>query len=87
MHEASLMRDLMRRIDLVARQEGVARVTAVRVRLGALSHFSAAHFKEHFAAAAAGGPAAGAHLTVTASEDRGDPHAAEVTLESLDVAD
>ena len=87
MHEASLMRDLMRRIDSVVAREGAARVTSVRVRLGALSHFSADHFAEHFVAAAAGGPAADARLSVTASGDISDPSAGDVVLESIDVAD
>lgn len=87
MHEASIMRGLMRRIGAIAEREGAARVTKVRVRLGALSHFSPEHFAEHFAAAAAGGPAAGAELAVTASSDTTDPAAADVVLESVDVAD
>jgi len=87
MHEASLMRDLMRQIDAIAAREGAVRVTAVRVRLGALSHVSPGHFAEHFAVAAAGGRAACARLTVTAAEDTADPRAGEVVLESVDVAD
>ena len=81
------MRGLLRRIDAIVAHEGAARVTSVRVRLGALSHFSPAHFAEHFVAAAAGGPAAGAELLVTAGEDASDPYAADIVLESIDVAD
>ena len=47
MHEASLMVALMRNIDAVAAQEGADRVTAVRVRLGALSHMTPDHFRVH----------------------------------------
>ena len=63
MHEAALIDDLMRKIAEVAMRENAGRVTAVRVWLGALSHMSAQHFREHFDHAAAGGIAEGAHLS------------------------
>ena len=87
MHEASLMRNLMRQIGAAAAAEGATRIVGVRVRLGAFSHFSPAHFAEHFKNAATGTIADGARLMVTASEDAGDPRAGEVVLESVDVAD
>ena len=39
MHERALMDDVIRKLETVALAEG-GRVTRVRVRLGALSHFS-----------------------------------------------
>ena len=48
MHERALMRDVMSRIEEIARQEGATRITRVDVRLGALSHFTADHFLEHY---------------------------------------
>ena len=54
MHERALMTDLMREIEVVARADGATRVTRVSVRLGALSHFTEEHFREHFDDAALG---------------------------------
>ena len=48
MHEASLMKNLMRRLDEIASAENAKRITGVSVWLGALSHMSASHFAEHF---------------------------------------
>lgn len=68
MHEHSVMNALMRRIGSIAEQRRARRVTAVRVRLGALSQMSPAHFCEHFEAAARGSLAEGA--TIEAEETR-----------------
>ena len=54
MHEFSLITDLMWKIDAIAREQGARRVVGVKVRLGAFSHISPAHFREHFEAAATG---------------------------------
>lgn len=85
MHEAALMRDLMRRIEAVARAEEARRVTGLSVRLGALSHFSPEHFAEHFAAASRGTIAEGARLDVTVSDDIRHPDAQGVVIESVEV--
>lgn len=85
MHEASLMRGLMRRIEAVAAAEGAARVVAVAVRLGALSHMSASHFAEHFEQAAVGGIAEGARLDVAVSEDTAEPFAQDIVLEGIEI--
>jgi len=87
MHEASLMKDLMRKIDAVAREQNARRVLGVSVRLGALSHMSAAHFREHFDVASEGTLAAGAELKIEVLTDTTDPHAQEILLESVEVAD
>jgi hydrogenase nickel incorporation protein HypA/HybF len=85
MHEMALMRDLMRRIDELARAEGAERVVAVKVRLGALSHLTPEHFREHFEEEARGRVAAGARVDVVTSDDLADPHAQSVILESVSV--
>ena len=76
---------LMRRIEAVAAQEGAGRVTAVRVRLGALSHMSPEHFREHWDVAARGSIAQDAVLDIEVCDDLSDPAAQDVTLLSLDV--
>lgn len=85
MHEASLMRDLMRRIDQVANTEHAARVVGVSVWIGALSHMSAEHFAEHFVQSAADTISAGARLTLTVSEDEHHPNAQDILLQSIEV--
>jgi len=87
MHEASLMRDLMRRIETVAETAGGGRVVRVEVWLGALSHMSESHFREHFAHASAGTRAEGAALAVTVSDALEHPDAQGILLGSIDVAD
>lgn len=85
MHEASLMTNLMRRVDEVAQAEGARRVIGVSVWLGALSHMSAEHFAEHFDRAAAGTIAEGARLDVTVSDDLRHANAQDILLEKLEV--
>jgi Zn finger protein HypA/HybF involved in hydrogenase expression len=85
MHESALMRDLLRRIEAVARAERARRVTAATVRLGALNPLSPEHLAGHFAHASAGTIAAGARLTITVSDDMEDADAQAVLLESVEL--
>jgi hydrogenase nickel incorporation protein HypA/HybF len=85
MHERALMNDLMREIEGIARSDGANRVTRVAVRLGALSHFTPEHFREHFADASQGTLAEGAAVDAVLEEDLDDPRAAGVVLESIEV--
>jgi len=87
MHETALVRDVVRRIEDLARATGAHRVTGARIWLGALSHLSAEHFREHFAIAARGSIADGATLAIEVSNDPGDTHAQSVRLESVDLDD
>lgn len=86
MHEAALLRDLMARIEMVAADAGAGRVTRVEVWLGALSHFTPEHFREHFADAAAGTKAAGAEVACQPSTDVRHPDAGGVRLLRVEVA-
>jgi hydrogenase nickel incorporation protein HypA/HybF len=81
-HEQALMDDLMRKLESEARG---ARVTRIRVRLGALSHFTEAHFREHFEDAARGTVAEGAAVECELRTDPTEPAAQGVVLESIDV--
>jgi hydrogenase nickel incorporation protein HypA/HybF len=85
MHEASLMADLLRRIDAIAEAEGARRISGLSVWLGALCHISAQHFAEHFARAAQGTLAEGARLEITVSDDLGHANAVEVRIETLEL--
>jgi hydrogenase nickel incorporation protein HypA/HybF len=85
MHEASLMANLMRRIDEVARAERARRIVGVSVWLGALSHMSPEHLAERFEQVTAGTIAEGARLDVALSDDTQHANAQEIVLESLEV--
>ena len=85
MHERALMRDLVARIARLAREEEATRVTRVSVRLGALSHFTPAHFREHFDDAVRGTVAEGAAVDAELDGDLGHPRARDVVLESVEV--
>lgn len=85
MHESALVRDVVRRIEDLARSTGARRVTGARVWLAALSHLSPEHFREHFAMEARDTLAAGAVLEIAVSADPGDPHAQHVRLERVDL--
>ena len=85
MHERALMVELMREIERVARADGAARVTRVSVRLGALSHFTEDHFREHFLDASRGTLAEGAVVDAVLENDLEDPRATGVVLQSVEV--
>jgi hydrogenase nickel incorporation protein HypA/HybF len=85
MHEFSLMNKLMNKILAIADQMKGKKVTKVCVKLGALSHMSPSHFKEHFDIAAKGTIAEGALLEAEESKDYSDPDAQAVFLKSIDV--
>jgi hydrogenase nickel incorporation protein HypA/HybF len=84
-HERALMRDVIARVQGAAYAEGAVRVTRVAVRLGALSHFTAAHFREHFEEAARGTLAEGAVVDAVAGDDPTDAGAGDVVVESVEV--
>jgi hydrogenase nickel incorporation protein HypA/HybF len=84
-HERTLMRDVMSRIEEIARDEGATRITRVDVRLGALSHFTEDHFREHFEDASRGTVAEGALVVATVADDARDAHASDVVVESVEV--
>ena len=85
MHEQSLMTDLMKKINAIG-EDGQARsIVKVRVKLGALSHISADHFKEHFVLAAKGSLAENAQLDIEKSTDLNDPQAQEILLDSVEI--
>ena len=84
MHELSLLSDLLRKITSVAQEQNAEKVVSIQVKLGALCHLSADHFREHFSHTVCGTVAEGARLDIEVSTDQADPHAQEIVLESGD---
>ena len=87
MHEAALMKDLMKRIEEIAAREGSKRVTGLKVKLGALSHMTPEHFREHFEQVSRGTVAQGARVEAIQLNDIRDPKATQIELEKLEVED
>ena len=79
------MDDLMHKIESVAHENGGVRVVGITVRLGALSHFTPEHFREHFADASRGTIAEGAEVDAVLEDDVHAPNADGVVLESVEV--
>jgi hydrogenase nickel incorporation protein HypA/HybF len=85
MHDQAVMRDLVRRVVGVAESEGATVVTKVSVRLGALSHFTPEHFREHFRDSARGTIAEGAVVDAVLETSATAPNTQGVVLESVEV--
>ena len=85
MHERALMDDLVRKVVAVAEAEDASSVARIRVRLGALSHFTPEHFVEHWASSSRGTVAEGAAVEATMDRDLTGPGAQGVVLESVEI--
>jgi hydrogenase nickel incorporation protein HypA/HybF len=79
------MQQLVRRVVEVAEEQNADAVTAIRVRLGALSHFTPEHFREHFVDAARGTAAEDAAVDAVLSADTTAAHADGVVLENVEL--
>jgi hydrogenase nickel incorporation protein HypA/HybF len=87
MHEKYVIDNLMKKVLEIAEKERAKKVVRVSVTLGALSHMSHDHFKEHFDIAAKGTIAQDAEIDSEESKDEKDPNAMTVVLKSIDVAE
>lgn len=87
MHESGLVRDLVARIEEIARAQEAGKIRTIRVWLGALSHMTEGHFLDHFRIESVGSLAEGAEVEVELSDDLRDPNAQGVLLRSIDVED
>lgn len=87
MHELSLMKDLLEKMHQIARENQPKTLQSVTVVLGALSHISAEHFREHFQQAVAGGELEGVALEVECDTDIHAPSAQDILLKSVELAE
>jgi Zn finger protein HypA/HybF involved in hydrogenase expression len=62
MHEQATIKDLVATVLHVAAENDAKRVVRIKVKLGALSHFTPEHFEEHWVDAAAGTIAEGCKI-------------------------
>lgn len=85
MHESSLMADMRRKLEAVAREQDATRIVAIHVQIGALAQISAAHLREHLTEAARGTAAEGARVEIEELDDAGDPRAQSVLLSAVEV--
>lgn len=85
MHESGIVRDLLRRLEAAAREQGARGIVAVRVWLGALSQFSAEHFRTHFEEEARGTLAQGARVEIEVSTDLLHADAQQVVVHSVEL--
>ena len=84
MHEHSLIRNLLGKIDELAEQQKGRKIVAINVQLGALAHISADHFREHFEHETAGTHLADIQLNVEELADINHPRAQDIVLESIE---
>jgi len=91
MSEAGLARDLIRRAEDLALAEGARRVTAVRVRIGALAGVTGDDLRAHFAQEARGTMAEGATVEVVAGPNGegtpADPHSMDLLLVGIETGE
>ena len=87
MHEFSLIKDLIQKIISISHEQRASKVVAVTVKLGALSHISRDHFREHFVHASLGTISEGARLNIEFMTDVTDPQSQDVLIENIEVVD
>jgi hydrogenase nickel incorporation protein HypA/HybF len=85
MHEASYMKGLMQQLQSIAEEHQAKQITGLRVKVGALTHFSKEHFIEHFVQAAQGTLAEGAKVEVELLDDESAPHALDIILDQCEI--
>jgi hydrogenase nickel incorporation protein HypA/HybF len=79
------MDDLVGKVLAVAEAEEATAVTRIRVRLGALSHFTPEHFREHWEDASRGTVAEGAEVDARMDVELTGDAAQGVVLESVEI--
>ena len=87
MHEARIVRQIVARIDEVARSEHADHIDRVRIEIGALSHITPESLSGQFELISAHSPAEGAELDITRSANEHDPEAHDVRLVSVTVTE
>jgi len=87
MHEATLLKDIMGKLERIADEQEATRIASVHLHLGALAHISPEHLREHFEEASRGTRSEGARLEIDEGKDITDPHAQDILLTAVEVPD
>ena len=85
MHESLSLPICSGKIEAVSQENDNAKVLRVKVKLGALSHISPDHFREHFEHGVKNTLIEGAKLDIEVLKDINDPCAQEIILDSIEV--
>jgi hydrogenase nickel incorporation protein HypA/HybF len=86
MHETAVLKNIIKKIVEVGAREKSSSIKSLTIKLGALSHFSPEHFREHFSYDSRGTIAEHAQLNIIQNTDQSDPMAQEVILESIELS-
>jgi hydrogenase nickel incorporation protein HypA/HybF len=86
MREFSIMTNLLREIESIARDRDATRVVGVTFRLGILTKISPAHLRDQFTHAAHNSIAEDAVLNIVEEKNTTSPMAREIRIERVDVA-
>lgn len=87
MRESVFVHELLDRIEVIAIELHSRKIAGVKVRLGASAQVSAERLHEHFTRAAQRTVAEGARLDIETMHDIAHPHARNVILENVEIAD
>ena len=86
MHEFSLIKDLIHKITTIAHEQHASKVLSVTVKLGALSHISPDHFREHFIHASHGTITEGAQINIEILSDTNEQLSQEVVIDNIEIS-
>jgi len=86
MHEFSIIKDLIRKIISIAHEQHASKVLSVTVKLGALSHISPDHFREHFVHASQGTITEGAQINIEILSDTNEQLSQEVVIDNIEIS-
>ena len=86
MHEFSLIKDLIHKITTIAHEQHASKVLSVTVKLGALSHISPDHFREHFVHASQGTITEGAQINIEILSDTNEQLSQEVVIDNIEIS-
>lgn len=87
MHEASLISDLIRKIESIVPPQSARKVVGITLRIGPLCSMKPDHLRDHLLRAGQGTIAEGAALEIETTDEITDPNAASVVLKSIEAAE
>jgi Zn finger protein HypA/HybF involved in hydrogenase expression len=85
MHKLSLIADLIRKLDSIAHEQHPAKIIDVTIKLGAHTHVSVPHLREHFVQACRGTSLESTRLVIEIGTDPSDLHAQDILLDRVQV--